>query len=140
MWLNCKIKNSAADFFSISIRNVKSRKSFLQLIMLNDAGWGLNVVLSYLISRGCCQNKIWLLQRFCRYPYLVKPVKLGLLCSDGGKSKICFITVLVQRCFIDYFSDALSIDGVSAYLAIMHWTLLPKMLKDLCLHRKVYLA
>jgi hypothetical protein len=28
--------------------------------------------------------------------------------------------VLVQRCFIDYFSDALSIDGVSAFFAIMH--------------------
>ncbi|KAL9343200.1 hypothetical protein Peur_063631 [Populus x canadensis] len=45
---------------------------------------------------------------------MLKPVKLGLLCSDGGKSKICFVTVLVQLCFIDYFSDALSIDGVLA--------------------------
>lgn len=148
MWLNCQTKYSDADFVSISVRNFKSRKSFLQLIMFNDAGWGLNVVLSCLISRGCCQNKKIVITKVLQislsgktsFPVMLKPVKLRLLCSDGGKSKICFLTVLVQLCFIDYFSDALSNDGVSAYFAIMHWTLLPKRLKDLCLDRKVHLA
>ncbi|KAL9340214.1 hypothetical protein Peur_066433 [Populus x canadensis] len=68
---------------------------------------------------------------------MLKLRRLRLVCSCGGKCRICSVIMLTQLCFLDYFSDALFYYGVSAYFASNSAT---ENAKDCCLDRKVHIA
>jgi hypothetical protein len=68
---------------------------------------------------------------------MLKQRRLRLICSCGGKCRICSVIMLTQLCFLDYFSDGLFYYGVSAYFASNSAI---ENAKYFCLDRKVHIA